>query len=305
MRILSIDGGGMLGVVPALLLETVEEALPGHAAEHVDLVAGTSTGGLLAAGLAARVAAADLARLYERDGPAIFHASFLHALRTGWGLCGPDYPAAGLRQALHDAFGAARLSHVPQRPGLLIPAYDIEKRQAVFFKSWKARIHPDRDFLLRDVCLATASAPTYFPPARIVDGAGQEHVYVDGGLQANNPGLCALVEALKAGLRKESVTLISLGCGDAAKPYHYARARHWGKLHWIKPLIDCFMDGPSDVTDHYCTQILGERYVRVQWKQPPDLAMDDAGTEALERLRGIAFDLVAAHGDQLVRLLSS
>ena len=201
-RILSIDGGGIRGIIPAVVLAELEQRTGRAISDCFDLIAGTSTGGIIALALTRpdargrpQYSAADVAGFYEDLGPAIFARDALHRAATLDSLAGPRFDSAALRRALAEYFGDTRLSEALR--DVLVTSYDIERREPFFFKSHYARTRADRDFAMRDVGAATAAGPTYFEPVRIET---QDHVgyraLVDGGVFANNPTMCAWVEAL-------------------------------------------------------------------------------------------------------------
>ncbi len=289
-RILSIDGGGILGLIPALVLAEIEARTSRPAVQLFDLVAGTSTGGIIASAVAAGFSAKVVVDLYRQRGPQIFSRSLWHRLITGFGVWGPQYEASGIDAALGAVFGARSLSSC--WVDLLVPAYDIEARTPTLFKSTKA-VDRRRDYYLCDVCRATSAAPTYFPPARITSLAGEVVTAVDGGLYANNPATCALAEAAKAGGLTD-VVMVSLGTGQIERPYLYDVARRWGLAAWVRPLLDCMFDGQSDTAAHQCQTLLGEgRFVRLQPALAQSVAMDDASPEALATLEAVARGLIA------------
>jgi len=305
-RILSIDGGGILGLIPAMVLAEIEARAGRPAAELFDLVAGTSTGGIIACAVAAGIPANTVADLYRKRGKDIFARHLRHRLFTGFGLWGPQYAASGIEAALADVFQGAKLSDCTT--DLLVPAYDIEARTPVLFKSAKARWNGvvgveayharSRDYYLRDVARATSAAPTYFPPARITSLAGEVVTAVDGGLFANNPAACALAQVAKAS-RMYGAAMVSLGTGSREQPYLYGAARRWGLARWARPLLDCMFDGQSDTAGHQCQALLRDRYFRLQPALPGDLPMDDAGPKAVEILESVARGLVAEQ-DELI-----
>lgn len=299
-RILSIDGGGILGLIPAVVLAEIEARTGRVAAELFDLVAGTSTGGIIACAVAAGIPAAEVAGLYRDRGREIFSGSLGHRVGTAFGLVGPQYGAAGLEAALADVFGDRRLSEAGVE--LLVPAYDIEARCPVLFKSSKARINGRRDFLLRDVARATSAAPTYFPPARVTSYSGEVAVAaVDGGLYANNPSACALAQVAKTGGLSD-VVMVSLGTGASERPYLFRSARRWGLAGWARPLLDCMFDGQSDTAAYQCQILLGDRYLRLQPALAKAIAMDDASPEAIETLLAVARGFVSAQEEMIDRV---
>ena len=298
-RILATDGGGLLGLIAAMVLAEIEARAGRPAADLFDLIAGTSTGGIIACAVAAGIPASRVVELYRQCGGQIFSRSFSHRLATGFGLWGPQYEAEGIATALVDVFGDRKLSDCSVE--LLVPAYDIEARSPVIFKSAKAKADPRRDYFLRDVCRATSAAPTYFPPARIQSLAGDTATFVDGGLFANNPSTCALAQAAKAG-SLDDVIMVSLGTGRIERPYLYEVARRWGAAKWLRPLLDCMFDGQSDTSAHQCQTFLGDRAVRIQPALPRDMAMDDASHEAIATLSAVARGVVADQDELLDKI---
>jgi patatin-like phospholipase/acyl hydrolase len=299
MNILTIDGGGILGLIPAVVLAEIE-ARAGKLAEQLfDLAAGTSTGGIIASAVAAGIPANTVVDLYRQRGKDIFSKSLWHRLATGWGLWGPQYGAKGIERALADVFGDRKLSDCAI--DLLVPAYDIGARTPTLFKSAKAKASLQRDFYLRDVCRATSAAPTYFPPARIQSRTGDVGTYVDGGLYANNPAALAVPQARKAD-RLGEVFMLSLGTGDINQPYLYSEAKRWGLAKWARPLIGCMFDGQSDVSAYGCAVLLGDRYVRLQPALAHEQGMDDVSEAALETLEAVARGLIAERDAELDRI---
>src|SRR4051794_27349355 len=181
-----------------------------------DLIAGTSTGGILACGLTRPGAdgtpaftAADLIGLYESEGPEIFHRSLIKRGSAG-GYADERYDDSGLNAALRRYLDGTRLSQAVT--DLFITAYDVERRLALFFRSSRARIDPTYDFTFVDAARATSAAPTYFEPVRVSDVAGaSSYALIDGGVFALNPAMCAYAELAAAGRAREIDLIVSLG----------------------------------------------------------------------------------------------
>lgn len=307
--ILAIDGGGIRGIVPAMVLAEIEARTGRRVCELFDLVAGTSTGGILALGLtvpgeggAPRWRATDLVDLYEREGPRIFSASLLREIETVGGVLDERYPAGPLDQALARYLGEARLADA--LADVLVPAYEIERRIPFFFKSARARSDPDYDFPMRDVARATSAAPTYFPPERIEAAPPADYfALVDGGTFANNPAMCAYAEARRDGADPD-ILLVSLGTGELRRPIPYDEARDWGLLGWARPLLQIVFDGVSLTIDFQLEQLLGPtRYHRLQ--TPLDQAsddLDDASPENIRALKLTAERLISERAEELEAL---
>jgi patatin-like phospholipase/acyl hydrolase len=204
VRVLSIDGGGIRGIIPALVLAELERRSDRRIFELFDLIAGTSTGGILACALCAPdpLPARKLVALYEEEGPRIFDRSIWQRIQSADGLLDEKYDAGALDRALERFLSNKRLSETV--PDLIVPAYDTAVPGPHFYKSREARESPDRDARLSLVARATSSAPTYFEPLQ----AG-ERALIDGGVFAVNPAMCAYAEVLRDS-RDAEVTLLLL-----------------------------------------------------------------------------------------------
>jgi predicted acylesterase/phospholipase RssA len=278
------------------------------------MVAGTSTGGIMAVGLTkpndartdAALSAADLVKLYQDNGGTIFNRTVWHALEAIGQLNGPKYDGIGERDTLTRYLAGARLSET--RTAVLVTAYDIEKRLPYFFKSWKARADAQSDFPLIDVARATSAAPTFFPPVQVTaSGGGAPRAFVDGGVFANNPTMCALADAWKM-WPGDDLLVVSLGTGNTDRPILYDRAKAWGLAQWALPLAEILIDGVTDTVDYQAATVLDDgRYFRFQTDLPHSLQeFDDPGNvPALvahaDRMIAASADRISAVCDQLVR----
>jgi len=302
VRILSIDGGGIRGVIPAVVLAEVERRTGRRVSDLFDLIAGTSTGGILAAALSRpadgaagpRYTAEELIDLYVSEGPRIFSRSLIKRITSAEGYLDERYDSSGLDAALRRYLGEERLSGV--LTNVLVTAYDIEERRAFFFRSARARTDPAEDYTLVDAVRATAAAPTYFEPAQVAPaGGGPAHALIDGGVFAINPAMCAFADLARAGRADELTIVASLGTGSLVRPLPYARVRGWGRLEWAQPILDVVFDGVADTIDFQLDQLLpGGRYVRLQTRlEEASDDLDDASPGNLAALR--------REGDRLVR----
>ena len=285
---LAIDGGGIRGLIPALVLAELEERAGRRTFELFDLIAGTSTGGILACALSAPdpLPARELVALYEEEGPDIFDRSLFQRIRSAEGLLDEKYDDTALDRALERFLGHKRLSET--RPDLLVPSYDTALPGPYFFKSTKARTDPADDFPLSIVARATSAAPTYFEPVE-----ASERALVDGGVFATNPAMCAFAEVLEQAAPRE-VVLLSLGTGERTRKRTFDEIKDWGLARWARPILDVVFDGVSDAVHYQLDHVLGgERYWRLQIEltlASDDL--DDATEDNLARLRGHAEDLI-------------
>jgi patatin-like phospholipase/acyl hydrolase len=276
-KILSLDGGGIRGLLSAIILERLTLANPGWL-DEVDLLAGTSTGGFIALGLAHGLKPTQLRNLYEKKGEKIFDDSWLDDLKDIGGLTGADYDNKNLKRELRRTFGNTRLKNLKKR--VLIPTFDLDnENKDVKKRSWAPKFFhnfpgPDSDgtALVRNVALYTSAAPTYFPS---VDG------YVDGGVVANNPSVAALAQtqdtrAFKTPPKLKDVVLLSISTGKSLV-YIKGKKHDWGYAHWGKSIIQIMMDGVTGVADYQCRQILKRKYFRIESLFPPSATfnMDD------------------------------
>jgi patatin-like phospholipase/acyl hydrolase len=274
-RILSIDGGGIRGLITTILLQRIA-AEPGMSSflENTDLLAGTSTGGLLALGIAKGIPLERIRETYEFQGPKIFDDSWTDNIRDLGKIRGADYSIKPLKAELNTLFGQTNLGQL--RKKVLIAAFDLDNGDDTA-RSWKPKLFHnfagpgnDRSELAVNVGLYTSAAPTYFPS---VDG------YIDGGVYANNPAMCALAQSQDKRYAPtpalDDVVIFSMGTGKNLE-YISGNSLDWGYGQWIKPLIDLMFDGVSGIADFQCSQLLHERYHRLSPTLPakPKIAMD-------------------------------
>jgi patatin-like phospholipase/acyl hydrolase len=298
-KVLAIDGGGIRGIIPALILVAIEERTHRSISDLFDMLAGTSTGGIIALGLTKPNAdgkpdksARDIVGLYETQGGSIFPHSLRAALHLE-ALAGSRYPADGIETTLQRYFGDVRLKDA-LKP-VLVPSYDIEKQVPIFFKSEKAKASADYDFPMRQVARATSAAPTYFPPEKI-DTADplQYYALIDGGVIANNPAMCAYAEAIKMGRAGDGVLMVSIGTGELRHPLKYADATRWGQLEWAQPVLDVALQGSSETVDYELQQLLDpggpeQSYYRFQLSLTQDAQeMDNASDANIKHLMDLA-----------------
>lgn len=315
VKILSIDGGGIRGVIPAMLLAEVEKRTGKHIAELFDLVAGTSTGGILALLLAVpgtngapRYRAEELVDFYEQEGRHIFTRTLWHRLKALGNLKGQKYPGTGIEQVLEKYFGACRLRDA--LTDLLITSYEIERRFPFFFRSSAARTRPDYDFPMRDVARATSAAPTYFEPMQLtINNTNEYYALIDGGVFANNPTACALVEAVTTHPQSQGCLVVSLGTGALTRSFPYADARNWGLAKWAKPVLDIVFEGVSSTVDYQMRQLLPDQlegsrhYFRFQTTlDDRRQCLDNASVENITALKGMALKMVEDRAEDIDEL---
>jgi len=268
-RIVSFDGGGIRGALTAVLLNRLSIAYPSllqDRANTITMFAGTSTGGILALGIAAGLTPAQIRDLYVTNGKLIFDSSWTRDVVDIGGIGGAKYDNQNLKQILLETFGARRLQDLT--PRVLIASFSLDNEsQDPSSRTWNPKffhnfpgIDSDGESLVVDVAMCTSAAPTYFP---------SYGVYVDGGVIANNPSMAAIAQALdgrnQANERAtlNEIKLLSLGTG-ASMQYVGGIDHDWGDAQWIKPILNVMMDGSVGVADFQCQQLLGNRYCRVE-----------------------------------------
>lgn len=240
-QVLSLDGGGILGIFTAALLAGLESDLGHPVLDHFDLVVGTSTGGIIAAGLGAGMAAAEISEMYMSEMKAIFPGP--RRLRPARQLFRPKYRPDGLRTLLRRVFGDKLLGE--SRVPLVIPSFDLGENRVYLFKTpHHERLKRDWKVPLWQVAMATSAAPTFFP-AFCLPG---DHVrLIDGGVWANNPAMVGVAEAVSMFSQPlDSIRVLSLG--TTADPR--ARKRmldNGGLLQWIRSpnVVNVLLTGQS------------------------------------------------------------
>src|SRR6266540_257572 len=277
-RILSFDGGGIRGLVTLAMLKKIQDAAP-RLISQADLVAGTSTGGIIALGLAAGKTVDELISLYLDNGDKIFDDSWLDNIIDLGGISGADYDQVNLKKILENSFGSLKLEGLAKK--VLIPSFDLDndhedpnKRtwKPIFFHNFPGD-DSDGDETLVDVALCTSAAPTYFP---------SHNGYVDGGVVANNPSMAALTQTQdpRAELNPRpalgDIRMLSLGTGTILS-YIKGKSHDWGYAQWVKPLINLLTDASMGIADYQCRQILREGYHRLAPVFPPkvNIMMDE------------------------------
>lgn len=310
-KILSLDGGGIRGIIPGLVLVALEKKLQNKTgnkdariAHYFDFFAGTSTGGILTClllcpddknPLMPKFTAQQAVDLYLKNGNDIFDTSVWQNIINYNGLLDEKYPSAPLEKILKKYFGNTKLSSL-LKP-CIITSYDIMERKTHFFAQHDYKRKGDGgDFFIKDVCRATSAAPTYFEAALVKSISGVSYPLIDGGIFANDPALCAYSEVRNAIGKPtaKDMFILSLGTGSENKSYDYNSAKNWGAVGWIKPVIDIMMSASAETTHYHLLKMFAangnqNNYMRIQ---PNNLAnakpdMDDASQNNLMALKEV------------------
>lgn len=338
-KILSIDGGGIRGVIPCVILRFIEEQTGKKISELFSLMAGTSTGGIIALGLSSpgddglnKYDADTMLGLYRENGQDIFSGrkkDFLSVIssvhKTPKMLFENPYNINKLEQLLSKYFGTAKLSDA--LTDLLITTYDIESGRPFYYSSRLAAKKEKENFLMTDIARSTSAAPTFFTPLLTRYDKTNEVAFVDGGVFANNPSLLAYSEAkelwkqkLKAGKAFEAeVTkddddlpffMLSLGTGFHPQQIDGKDAAKWRAVEWLQPLLsNIFMNSVAASTDYTMQHLLPPyeddtlRYKRLNFEIPEEnTAMDDASEKNISTLIELAEDYVKKNEKTLLQV---
>ena len=280
---ISIDGGGIKGILVTRALAILESYLRQPLHQIVRLATGTSTGSIVSAGLAAGLTGQQLYELYVAMGPRVFRPSW----RTRWWpLTRFKYPLDPLEAALTDILGEITMETLWTKSrglDLVITAFDLVENRTRFIKPWKAEYAKWR---LTTAVLASCAVPTYFP---VVEGR-----FVDGGVGSyGNPCYLAAFELTEV-LRwhPAETTLISLGTGRAPSGLKTGDADRFNTWDWIGPALGAFAHSADDqqvhLVDTFYDQLDFRRF-QVDLRAPVD--MDDANQA----------QLLSDYGDELGR----
>jgi len=274
-KVLSIDGGGIRGLIPVRILERLENHHPGIVQEF-DLFAGSSTGAVLAGGFAFGLEARFLRQMYQGFGAEVFTDSLWDDIRDLKYVLGADYSINNIKGLLKRVIGDTKLGQLSKK--VLIATFDL-KDETRDPPRWKPKFfhnYPDSkgdgDERLVDVVIRSAAAPVYFP---VYQG------YVDGGVAAINPSTCALAQAFHEGFL--DLRLLSMGTGTNPRCLD-VQDGDWGIAQWGVNLVNMFMDGGGEVADYQCRQILRDQYFRLQPAMRKTIGLDNwrAADELIE-----------------------
>ncbi|MDJ0509194.1 MAG: patatin-like phospholipase family protein [Crocosphaera sp.] len=285
-RILSLDGGGVRGMISSTILKEVEKQLEIYCKknnqptiklhDYFDLVAGTSTGSILAAGVAAKLSADQLIELYQNQITKIFDYQTRMFRNLGIvtkyilqiflpRLClYPNQNEQGLAQVLQNKLvnekGESLKLNEIENPILFIPAYDTYSRNTTWFAS--NRVEEEncwfKEIEVWKLCVASAAAPTFFPayPLRYTDGKQLPHI--DGGVSANNPSLSAIAHLLvtEKDSNLNNISVLSIGTGNTTDVFTYDKIKQWGLLGVMSHVADVFLNPVSQNTEAICKEFL-------------------------------------------------
>ncbi|XP_027181360.1 patatin-like protein 1 [Coffea eugenioides] len=336
ITILSIDGGGIRGIIPAAILDFLESQLQeldgedARIADYFDVIAGTSTGGLITAMLTAPneknrplYAAKEIKPFYLENGPKIFpqKSGILGLIKPVLNFIpGPLYDGKYIHKILKEKLGQTRLRQT--LTNVVIPTFDVKYLQPTIFSTYEVKASPLLDALLSDICISTSAAPTYFPAHYFTNQDDKGNVWefnlTDGGVAANNPTILAMSQVTKQMVKNDpdfsqmkpmdyaSFLVISIGTGSAKKEKKFSAemVNKWNPLGWVlngtvPPLVEMFAQASGDMVDYQISVIFQAlhseaNYLRIQddTLTGQSASVDVATKENMEKLGEIGSNLL-------------
>ncbi|NLP52771.1 CBASS cGAMP-activated phospholipase [Bacillus sp. RO1] len=275
MKMLCLDGGGIRGVFAVSILQEMEKDFNQPIADLVDLVAGTSTGSIIASSISIKKPMKEVLSGYKKYGKQIF------TRQAKVGLFKSIYSDRQLRQFIMQAFGNRKLKNITSP--LLIPAVDLTHgRPFVHRSNYGNKEAKDLTIHLWDAVLSSCSAPVYFPPNNI----GNDYLSIDGGLWANNPSLVCITEGMEYfKLKLEDIEILSIGTGLQKIDFTIQKDKYWGVKQWLPfrfpsmkvtpKLLDLALQLSSESVSYQCRHLLGSNYIRLNKELGEEVPFDD------------------------------
>lgn len=328
-RILSLDGGGIRGLLTAIVLEELERKLQVHnptalLKDYFDIIAGTSTGSLIACAISQGLTASQIKNLYLNNAAQIFPQykliinSIINRIRLGFSQ--PIFDGKGLNEVLRKEFNIN--FGTLQKPTLII-SYDTYNRQSVVFKNTKIE---HRDIPVWEICRASSAAPIAFPafvmqnPEFIEDWRSNGYEIpdggiplIDGGVVANNPALCAIAERISWNdklpnnpkfadlipqqVDTKNIIVASFGTGKYVKKIGLTEAKEWGIIEWVSPfkgipILDVLSDGAGDSVCYIAQQIIENNFYRFQPEMAEEISSFSANDKNIAAIADLAVKFI-------------
>jgi patatin-like phospholipase/acyl hydrolase len=324
-RILSLDGGGLRGIIPVLVLKEIEKRTGKRITDMFDLIAGTSTGALIACGITVsddginpKYTLNDIERIYTEKGKEIFpKKNWLKGIVSGISsLKNPKFSEDGIQKVLHDLLGEKRLSDCIKP--VFAASFDLYNNEALLFKYRQALSDPTRNARLIDICRATSAAPTYLPAYNFTYNS-KTRICVDGGIYMNNPAVGALVEVTKyhkeapynkPDLELEDISILSIGTGHYSSEIARKKVEGFGLLDWATNITDVMMQAVNQTSNYQAEELISdENFIRVNVDidNPKYSDMADSADETRDYLIQLTNSQVLGNSvlmDQIVKLVT-
>ena len=311
-RILSIDGGGIKGIVPAVVLLHLEKLLKqlsknqnSRIHDYFDLFSGASTGAIIIAGLLSpdknnrpKYSPEEILDLYLENGHIIFNSSFFQEIKSVSGIVNVKYDPEGLESVFEKYFGKSELKGL-LKPSL-IPVYDLSRGKNYFFRQQKALISPRHNFYVKDLLRGATSALSYFPPAQISTVNDREHrCFIDGGVFANNPALSAYAEFRyhNSNLHAKDTMMLSLGTGRKTTNLDCEVTANWGAAEWLYQGSYLTSNAVASASDYQLNAVYDNKpnYLRL------DASFDDEQSSSMDNTDKEYLDYLISLGESIVK----
>ena len=311
-RILSIDGGGIKGIVPAVVLLHLENLLKqlsknqnSRIHDYFDLFSGASTGAIIIAGLLspdknnrAKYSSEEILDLYLENGHIIFNSSLFQEIKSVSGIVNVKYDPEGLESIFEKYFGKSELKGL-LKPSL-IPVYDLSRGKNYFFRQQKALISPRHNFYVKDLLRGATSALSYFPPSQISTVNGLEHrCFIDGGVFANNPALSAYAEFRyhNSNLHAKDTMMLSLGTGRKTTNLDCEVTANWGAAEWLYQGSYLTSNAVASASDYQLNAVYDNKpnYLRL------DASFDDEQSSSMDNTDKEYLDYLISLGESIVK----
>ena len=310
-RILSIDGGGIKGIVPAVVLLHLEKLLQdlsnnpsSRIHDYFDLFSGASTGAIIIAGLLSpdnhnrpKYSSEEILNLYLNNGQIIFNSSLFQEIKSVSGIVNVKYDPEGLESVFEKYFGKSELKDL-LKPSL-IPVYDLSRGKNYFFRQQKALTSPRHNYYVKDLLRGATSALTFFPPSQISTVNDQEHrCFIDGGVFANNPALSAYAEFRyhNSKLHAKDTMMLSLGTGRKTTNLDCKVTANWGAAEWLYQGSYLTSNAVSSASDYQLNAVYGNQsnYLRL------DSTFDDNQNSSMDNTDKDYLDYLISLGESIV-----
>ena len=310
-RILSIDGGGIKGIVPAVVLLHLEKLLKhlsnnqnSRIYDYFDLFSGASTGAIIIAGLLSpdkdnrpKYSPEEILDLYLENGHIIFNSSLFQEIKSVSGIVNVKYDPEGLESVFEKYFGKSELKNLI-KPSL-IPVYDLSRGKNYFFRQQKALTSPRHNFYVKDLLRGATSALSYFPPAQISTVNGLENrCFIDGGVFANNPALSAYAEFRyhNSNLHAKDTMMLSLGTGRKTTNLDCEVTANWGAAEWLYQGSYLTSNAVASASDYQLNAVYDNKpnYLRLDtsFNDKQSSSMDNTDKEYLDYLISLGESIV-------------
>lgn len=312
INVLTIDGGGIRGLMSAQIISYIEEKLQEKTSsdvkigEYFDLIVGTSTGGILSCIYCfpdkngrPLYSSQDAVDLYLKNGGFIFSNNFWYKVKTFFGLSKSKYDGKNLNKMIKSYIGGGKISE--STTNMMITSVDPISNELFLFKSHKAKTDMNRNFTFEDAAISTSAAPIYLPPHKIGD-----KVLVDGGMSINNPSMSGYVEAIKMFPESKRVNILSIGTGTKINKFDYEDIKNWGIYGWLinigrdkgSPLVDLILNASSNGTEYLTEKLYDKKLDGYHLRIDPiinenvEFSMDKADDKNLKEMSKSSRDTI-------------